>query len=611
MSLFNPRKPKSPEAVSKQLTRRYVVALALIAMLATTAFSTLFLSIQREEDAATVINVAGRQRMLSQRITLFVNLARENPNDASYLDEAEKAVALFETSHNGLLNGDETLGLPGVVGRPAQAIYYGETALDRRCRRFIELTKGVIVSARTTGAMPPQMIDEINETATGPLLVSLDQAVKSFERESTIAIERLEIIETIVYLFTLALLAFEAAFIFRPAVKRVASAIADLMAAETRLREAAEDRKLVLDAVGHELRTPLNAMTHALASFVPETMKERDRGLLQMIAKGCDDILDSVTAVLNFVSLETHTYTPKASPVDIGDLIDQVIRLEGGPASTKGLRIYSLWKDEEMPRNTTLMLDRELLITILRKLVHNAIRYTEEGRVIVELSLNDETSELERSLAVTVRDTGCGIPKGQIEDLFKPFQSAAREGSGARGMGLGLPYVKTALAQMGGSIKVQSHEGVGSAFTFTLPAVVAAAPSISAAVNEAEPSPTPKALRCLIAEDNPVNQIILTKILREDGHQVQVVANGKQAVDLASQQRFDAILLDIVMPEMRGDEACKMIRDKETARMPRLIAVTANALPEDIEHYHAVGFDAVVPKPIEKLVLQEALAQQA
>jgi CheY-like chemotaxis protein/two-component sensor histidine kinase len=243
---------------------------------------------------------------------------------------------------------------------------------------------------------------------------------------------------------------------------------------------------------------------------------------------------------------------------------------------------------------------------ILNNLVSNALKFTPEGEVLVTIEGLGETGQ--DGLRFTVADTGIGIPADKLPLLFQKFSQA--DGSNTRrfgGTGLGLAISRELAQLMRGKIEVESVEGEGSVFTVELPAPLIAgqgAAGAKAAAIEDRP------LRVLAAEDIPTNQLVLRTIMQSFGVDLEMVENGRQAVEAWKRSAFDVILMDIQMPEMDGVAATRAIRAEEAATgRPRtpIIAVSANAMPHHAREYLGAGMDAHVAKPIELAKLHAAI----
>jgi CheY-like chemotaxis protein len=253
--------------------------------------------------------------------------------------------------------------------------------------------------------------------------------------------------------------------------------------------------------------------------------------------------------------------------------------------------------------------DPSRLRQIVFNLVGNAVKFTEQGQIEVEVSARPLESG-RSELTVSVSDTGIGIAPEALATIFNPFQQA--DTSTARrygGSGLGLTLSREIAQLMNGRIEVQSEVGRGSTFRVVLPfehGQLAAPEVLSSGAGGAAPG----GLRILVAEDNPVNQILMQSVLKQLGHFCDVVANGVEAVAQVQVADYDLVLMDAQMPEMDGLSATRAIRalDLPVAAIP-IIAITANAMAEDRLAYLAGGMNAYLTKPISVRELSQLLAQ--
>jgi CheY-like chemotaxis protein len=237
-------------------------------------------------------------------------------------------------------------------------------------------------------------------------------------------------------------------------------------------------------------------------------------------------------------------------------------------------------------------------------LVGNAIKFTDRGRVEARLQLAAETAET-ATLRCQVQDTGIGIAPEDQARLFESFVQA--DGSPTRahgGAGLGLAISRQLVGMMGGNIGVESRQGSGSMFWFTAVfARAAQAPEL-----RTEP-PLAHIPRVLLAEDNPINQKIALRILHQCGYRADAVADGREALDVLALRPYDAVLMDIQMPNMDGLEATAKVREMENGRRHTpIIAMTANAMAGDRERCLEAGMDDYIAKPIRREDLRRALS---
>jgi CheY-like chemotaxis protein len=248
---------------------------------------------------------------------------------------------------------------------------------------------------------------------------------------------------------------------------------------------------------------------------------------------------------------------------------------------------------------------------VLINLLNNAVKFTELGGVSLHVELEDATES--PLLHFEVVDTGIGIPRDKHAVIFEAFSQA--DGSLTRrygGTGLGLTICTRFVDMMQGRIWVESEPGKGSRFHFTARFQRAPEP-LTAPVNVAtSPSSTPTPLSLLLAEDNPVNQKLALRLLEKRGHTVVTAANGCEALAAFEQRPFDAVLMDVQMPEMSGFEATAAIRERElgTGTRIRIIAMTAHAMSGDRERCLAAGMDDYVAKPIRSAELFAAVERQ-
>lgn len=263
---------------------------------------------------------------------------------------------------------------------------------------------------------------------------------------------------------------------------------------------------------------------------------------------------------------------------------------------------------------------------VLLNLLGNAIKFTSRGTVSISVEAIDRISSL-TTLKFRVSDTGVGIPKNKQEVIFEAFTQA--DGSSTRefgGTGLGLTICSQLVALMRGKIWVESDPGRGSDFYFTGVFEIPKSPGKNSTAQTSSPralgSTNPPhatskdaSLRILVAEDNAVNQRLATRLLEKHGHRVTIAADGREAVETLerSNWEFDAVLMDVQMPEMDGLDATREIRKIEStgAKHIPIIALTAHAMKRDQERCLAAGMDRHLSKPIEKDLLLQVLQEIA
>ncbi|WP_374573802.1 ATP-binding protein [Phenylobacterium sp.] len=357
--------------------------------------------------------------------------------------------------------------------------------------------------------------------------------------------------------------------------------------------------------MSHEIRTPLNGVLAMAEVMSMGELSDAQRERLDVIRQSGGLLLSVLNDVLDLSKIEAGKLTLLNDDFDLERVVNPARESYAVLAKAKGLD-FSLRIDEAA--RGWWRGDPDRLRQIAGNLISNAVKFTAEGAVSVAFDVNPDTGALRLSVA----DTGVGIPEEKLSSLFEKFTQA--DNSATRrfgGTGLGLAICRELTQMMGGVITVASHEGEGSTFTVELPlprGEGAAEEFVAEEVDETEP----EALHVLAAEDNPTNQQVLKAVMESLGIDVDIVADGKAAVEAWRKGAYDLILMDIQMPVMDGMDAARAIRaeehDTERRRTP-IVALTANALSHQVDEYLAVGMDGHVAKPIEIAKLYEAMGQ--
>jgi signal transduction histidine kinase/ActR/RegA family two-component response regulator len=391
--------------------------------------------------------------------------------------------------------------------------------------------------------------------------------------------------------------------------KALHRAMTELVDARDAAQAANVLKSQFLANMSHEIRTPLNgvlAMAQIIAlGELPKVQRER----VEVIRRSGEDLLAVLNDVLDLSKIEAGKMEIDTGEVDAETLGRNVRTTFDAVALGKpGLRfVLSIGSDASGPRRG----DPGRIGQILNNLVSNALKFTTEGEVSITIDGYGEAGR--DGLRMVVSDTGIGIAADKLPLLFEKFSQA--DGSNTRrygGTGLGLAICRELARLMRGTIEVASVAGEGSTFTVTLPAprVARAATAESNAVVVEAVEPEDRALQILAAEDIPTNQLVLRTIMQTFGVDLDMVDNGRQAVEAWKQGAYDLILMDIQMPEMDGLTATRMIRAAEAAnggaRIP-IIAVSANAMAHQVKEYLAAGMDGHVAKPIELAKLHAAI----
>ena len=359
---------------------------------------------------------------------------------------------------------------------------------------------------------------------------------------------------------------------------------------------AIELRAQFLASMSHELRTPMNGVLGVTQLLADTRLDDEQREYLALMHRSGEAMVGIINDVLDFSKLEAGQLKVDPRPTDVRALAADVSALFVSAASTKGVSVRT-----EVDAPAWLELDGLRLRQVLHNLVSNAVKFTTRGEVRVSLTWSGDV------LRGAVKDEGIGMSPELLQRLFRPFEQA--DASTARefgGTGLGLSITRELCRRMGGDVAVTSTLGVGSTFSFELRAKVCEPPLAIPSV----PTETRAALhgKVLLVEDNAVNQLVARKLCERLGLEVELVEDGSLAVGRIERGGFSLVLMDCQMPVMDGYEATRRIRALagEAARVP-IIALTASALPVDLERCKAAGMNDVLLKPIDAALLLEVL----
>ncbi|MES2808901.1 MAG: ATP-binding protein [Bacteroidota bacterium] len=385
---------------------------------------------------------------------------------------------------------------------------------------------------------------------------------------------------------------------------------AEFEAAMEKAQKSSEAKSEFLSTMSHEIRTPLNAvigMSNLLISGNPRPDQKEN---LEVLKFSAGNLLSIVNDVLDFNKIESGKLVFENTKFNMVELMNNICGGQILTAQAKGI-MFKLDVDSALNRKV-LFGDPTRITQIVFNLISNAIKFTAQGNIFVRATCIEDRHNLV-TVNFSVKDTGIGIEQERLDIIFEPFiQESLSTTRQYGGTGLGLAIVKRLLELQGLKIKVRSQPGVGSEFSFNMEFSVsteAFEPSKNQAQPVTEDGESLSAIRMLIAEDNPVNVMLMKKLLSKWNIVPTIAENGERAVELVQYGNFDIILMDLQMPVMNGFDASIEIRkmaDIQKSRIP-IIALTASALFDIRERVQESGMDDYVSKPFKPNELFEKI----
>ncbi|HYC86948.1 MAG TPA: ATP-binding protein, partial [Chryseosolibacter sp.] len=368
---------------------------------------------------------------------------------------------------------------------------------------------------------------------------------------------------------------------------------------KTRAEQATAAKSAFLSMMSHEIRTPMNAIIGLTNILLREPHLPEQAESLGLLKFSGENLLTIINDILDFSKIEAGKITFENVAFDLHEMLANTCAVMSSRARDKSIRL-SVNLGEDLPR--FVWSDQVRLNQIITNLIGNGIKFTEQGFVELSVTFGGLDEHGKSRINFQVRDTGIGIDADKLATIFESFSQASSDTTRRfGGTGLGLSITKQLLNLMGSDIRVSSQVGRGTCFDFTLHLLAAEASDGQETGRKNGKDISRRAGSVLLVEDNPINQVVAVKFLTKWGLDVKVANDGSEAVDIAREKKFHAILMDLQMPRMDGYEAARKIRalDDPYYKTVPIIALTASAMSDIKEAAALSGMNGFVSKPFQ------------
>ncbi len=567
------------------IRKRYRWGLLAIAILISVSAILIQSLLYIQKGDAKVINIAGKQRMLSQKIALYGNALIYHESDhfqQQHRRLLQQAVEQFIAGHQFLIQQDEQ-GHYIHLNEALEAHYFSPpTALDEHVKRYVSKAQQLLNNTDDFAYVDRSTFVSNQLEA---LLTKLDQAVKLLEQKSVQKVTFLAVLELLFWLLAMTLLAIELFFIFKPMEKLVTKNIAKYKEQKEFAERVNKNKERFIARTSHEFRTPLQGLT---ASIEALDISDSQQLTKQQALYCVNRLVAMLDELMDLQQLTSGEWQLSFTSSNLLSTLKQAISPYEYACNDKGITL-SVNLAESL--NKEVSTDHARLTQIVAEIINNAVKFTpSQGRIAVTAACQGE-----QHFVMEIQDNGKGFEKPPTDLLSYENDSEQH----FQGLKTGLLRVMHIVKALKGKIQFLNAEPQGVKVLINL--------ELESTPKSAMPAPLPKALHCLIVEDNPLNATILGRMVSHLNYSFDVAENGLIATDKASDKHYDLIFMDLNMPVMDGFKAIDIIRNEQGQQVPILV-VTANTSNDDLQRVYELGANLHVYKPITLDSVQKALS---
>lgn len=380
------------------------------------------------------------------------------------------------------------------------------------------------------------------------------------------------------------------------ALKKYRNMVSQLKKAKEEALKAEKEKSMFLANMSHEIRTPLNGIIGICELFnAGKYSKAEYEQFFDTILKSSETLNTIINDILDYSKITANMITIDPVPTRLGEVFEDLAKLYQANLKEKNNSLHINLHGND---NISALLDTVRIKQIISNLLSNAIKFTRCGSINIDCEIVDQKQD-EMYLKIQISDDGIGMNPNQIGKLFKPFTQA--DNSTTRkfgGTGLGLSIVKSLVEAMDGKIHVKSELDIGTTFSLLIPSKICKSKKTQPQAEYRIDQNVKNGLNILVAEDNPINQMIVKHFLNRLSLKADYVNNGSEVLEAMDSGLYDMIIMDCHMPILDGFEATKQIRNQERDTQPFIVALTASVMEDDIKRCMASGMDGVLSKPL-------------